>query len=93
MRCGRYDYGVVHIDASHPIDEGGADDENFLFCFRRILTSPNYEIPAAPGNIGVRMTRGDGGTSTLVYRESDGMVATMHTSDPGGNNWYACANG
>lgn len=93
LRCGRWDYGVIHTDASHPIADNGDDDVNFLNCFRRILTSPNYPIPAEPGNIALRMKRGDGGTATLVYREFDGMVVTMHTSElPGGNNWYACAN-
>ncbi|CAA9245304.1 MAG: hypothetical protein AVDCRST_MAG54-1724 [uncultured Actinomycetospora sp.] len=47
-------------------------------------------MAANQANLALRMTRGDGGSATIVWEEATGRVVTLFTSDS--NNWRACAD-
>lgn len=49
MYCGSPAKGVLHIDAEHPIDEGGADDDNFVNCVMN-FSDYGYNIGTDPNN-------------------------------------------
>lgn len=88
LYCGDPTKGVIHIDAGHPIDENGADDEAVRQCHQNVMHF-GHEVTANPGNRAWQIDRPDGGTATVVFDEDTLETITMFTSDS--NNCAACA--
>ncbi len=88
LLCGDPTKGIIHIDAAHPIDPGGADDENVRTCHHNVMYYGS-EVPANAGNRAWQITRPAGGTATVVFDAYTLETVTMFTSDS--NNWAACA--
>lgn len=91
--CGGRNTGVKHINIRHKIAKNGSDDANVIKCHDNIA-SMGYTVPASGGrNRGLQISRGNGWTATLVYRNPNDQdrfkTVTMFTSD--NNNWGACA--
>lgn len=91
LYCGDETKGVFHIVRKHVIDEDGADDDNVVACMDAILYYGDEVEAKGEGNEAYEAKRADGGTAGLAWDENTDEVVTMYTSDPGGNNWAACA--
>lgn len=94
LRCGDPTKGVLHIEASHPVEGNTA---NFSGCVDNVLRYGSYlQEGTAPGSIVWQYQYAvAGGTlsASVVFDSNTGDVLTAYAGGGQGNDWTRCNAG